>query len=221
MIKKLYYWLHSLTSRADERFEHSGGHWQSLVRQQALLYCKGLKEGTILEVGCGEGLFLSQLASSNPGARLYGVDINPGRIERAKERFREKGLEGISLQVQQGETIGFPDDYFDSVVCINVFYIVESIETVRRLLQAMSRVCKKQGYLIFDFRNSLNQLLRLKYKLAPYYDGTVKGQFLNTYYPAQIKGVLKELGFKVVDEKTIGFPFKSWAPIIVMKVGKR
>lgn len=213
--------MHNLTARADERFEHSSGHWQSMVRHQALLYCNMVKEGNILEIGCGEGLFLSQLALNNPGARIFGVDINRGRIERARERFRQKELKNITLQVQGGESIDFPDEYFDAVVCINVFYILESIEAVRRFLMTMSRVCKKQGYLIFDFRSSLNQLLRLKYKLAPYYDGTVKGQPLNTYYPAQIEGVLRELGLRMLDEKPVGFPCRSWAPIIVMKAGKR
>ena len=47
------------------------------------------KEDSILELGCGNGNFLSNFLNSieNP---YIGIDINPVRISEAKERFKDK-----------------------------------------------------------------------------------------------------------------------------------
>jgi ubiquinone/menaquinone biosynthesis C-methylase UbiE len=93
---------------------------------------------------------------------------------------------------------------------------MDSVTAVIKALKEMKRVCKKSGRIIFDFRNSLNPLLKAKYKLARYYDPTVKNLPLNTYSPGQIEKILKDLNLKIVSRKFIGLPFKRLAPVIIM-----
>ena len=82
MIKRLYKWFHSVTSRPEEAGEYSAGYWPDKVRRSALDLCAH-KRGRILDVGCGEGLFLSKLALSNSGAEIWGIDKWDGILKRA------------------------------------------------------------------------------------------------------------------------------------------
>jgi len=57
--------------------------------------------GTVLEVGCGTGNLLMQLAKAFPEARCVGVDIDPDGLAVAGRRIAEAGL-GERVQVRHG-----------------------------------------------------------------------------------------------------------------------
>jgi len=214
MLSKIYRHLHRSFSRSGEKGEYSGGYWQDRVRRLALGLCRGAK-GRVLEVGCGEGLFLARLAEENQSLEIHGVDNDAGRLGKARTALRD-----ADLSVQDASTLSFPDGYFDIAVCINVLFNMESIETAKRILREMKRVLRSGGRLIFDFRNSGNPLLFVKYRLARYYDDTLKGLPLNTYSPKEIAAILYELRFKVVKREYIGFPHEAFASIIVIEAKK-
>lgn len=220
MMRKLYYRLHRV-SKFKEKDEPSGGWWHSRVRQEAANLCQKY-QGRVLEVGCGEGLFLTKLALLNPQLEITGVDSNINKLLKTEERGKESKLKNIKLIYADAVDMPFDDNYFDGVVCINTFFNMQSIDMVNQALAEIARVCKKGGKIIFDFRNALNFLLRLKYKLAPYYDVTVKEQKLplNTYSPKQIKEILKNLNFRVINKKYIGFPGNILSPIIMIEAEK-
>ncbi len=226
MLKKIYGWLHDMTSRPDERGEYSGGCWQDMVRKEALRLC-GTVRGRVLEIGCGEGLFLAPLAKENPAPELYGVDNDSGRLIRAEKRFAENDLKNINLSLQEAPNLSFQDEFFDAVVCVNVFFNMPSIEMVKETLARMKRVCTTGGRIIFDFRNSRNLLLTAKYKLARYYDETVKDLPLSTYDPREIERIIKDLNFDVVEKRFIprffgsGPRLRGVAPIIMIEARKR
>jgi hypothetical protein len=71
--------------------------------------------------------------------------------------------------------------------------------------------------MIFDFRNSLNPLLFIKYRLARYYDDTLKSLSLKTYSPEEIGSVLKELGMTAVKKRFIGFNSRFLAAAVVVE----
>lgn len=72
---------------------------QVLCARKLLPQLPGLKPrleagGTVLDVGCGTGSHLLQLATSFPGAHCVGVDIDPTGAALARASVREAGLEG-------------------------------------------------------------------------------------------------------------------------------
>jgi ubiquinone/menaquinone biosynthesis C-methylase UbiE len=213
MFNFIYSRLHRFFSKPQERGEYSSGVWQDKIRSETLKLC--LAGGwQVLEVGCGEGLFLGQLAQATPRFKLWGVDNSPQRIEQARKRLAGK-VSGLS--VGDATKLSFGNESFDAVVCINVFFNMPSLDIVRKTLIQMKRVAKKQGRLIFDFRNSANPLLALKYKLAPLYDHTVKDLPLKTYNLKEIADLLKELKLEIVSLKYPGSSSKAWAPIILVE----
>ncbi|MBI4845525.1 MAG: class I SAM-dependent methyltransferase [Candidatus Omnitrophica bacterium] len=219
MIKKIYYWLHRRFSKPEEKGEYSAGYWQNLVRREVLERCSGIS-GNILEVGCGEGLFLRQLSEKNKTAKIFGLDIWADIIIKAKNRFRENNIKGIELQQADACCLPYKNECFDAVICINVFFNLESEDKVKKSLKEINRILKKSGKIFFDIRNSLNPLLYIKYKLAGYYDETVKGLPLKTYNFNKIVLLLKENNFKFVKKTNIGFPDNWLAPIFAVEAQK-
>lgn len=218
MLERIYRLFHRLASPPGEREEYSRGYWQHRIRQEALKLCAGLNEGKVLEVGCGEGIFLNQLAAQNPCLEIWGVDNNADRLKKAEERRRNKK---VNLSLQDASALSFDNEFFDAIVCINVFFNMDSLKSVERALGEMKRSCKKAGRIIFEFRNSANSLLKIKYKLARYYDGTVNDIHLNTYDLAQIEEILNNLGMSITRKKFVGFPIRQIAPVIMIEAKKR
>ena len=130
----------------------------------------------------------------------------------------EKRLKNIHLAVQDAAMLSFDKEFFDIVICINLFLNV-NIDSAAALLKEMKRVCRPSGRLIFEFRNSRDILFVLKYKLAIYYDDTAPYP-LYTYNPDKVEKILKDLGLSIVDKKFVGSPFKRFAPIIIIEARK-
>ena len=220
-IKRFYYWLHKRSYGPEERDEPSGGVWHRRVRREVINLCR-MQSGRLLEVGCGEGLFIANLAAVNAQLEICGVDNNTDKLQKAKKWCEDNGLKKVKFLYTDALNLPAEDGWFDCVVCINTFFNVESINTVNRILGQIARVCKNKGRIVFDFRNSLNPFLRLKYKLAPHYDPTVKEYNLplNTYSPKDIDDILKRLNLTVLNRKYIGFPLKFLAPIVIIEAEK-
>ncbi len=219
MLKSLYSWIHKRFSRAEERSEYSGGYWQDKVREAALRLCD-VSRGKILEVGCGEGLFLAKLAKENQYLNIVGVDVWRGILLKARRRLQSENIENVKLSNADASVLPFKDKSFDFVVCINVFFNLPSEEVVFASLKEITRVCKTGGKIIFDIRNSLNPLLFLKYKFARYYDVTVINLPLKTYRLKRITAYLGNCGLEITQKIHIGFPNNALAPIIVMETTK-
>lgn len=220
MIKKIYCWLHRITSKLKERGEYSAGYWQNLVRKMASeLFNIDWKR--VLEVGCGEGLFLTEVASTNKNTHFYGVDNWEYILEKAQDRIDEKDIGNVELFRADAVALPFKDSYFDGIFCTNLVYNLASIDVVKKTLNEMARVCKSGGKIIFDFRNTANPILYFKYKLAPIYDETVKKLPLKTYREEEIQLLLDEAGLKISRKFYMGSPIKNIAPIIILEAIKQ
>jgi ubiquinone/menaquinone biosynthesis C-methylase UbiE len=219
MIERIYYWLHAAASRPEEKGEYSAGNWHDMIRQNALEMCSN-QSGRFLEVGCGEGLFLAKAVKKFPDVEFWGVDGWSEILSAAKKRILPI-RSGVTLLNADASALPLEDAFFDTVVCINVFFNMESIEKVMSSLNEIARVCKTGGRVIFDFRNSLNPFMLLKYKLARYYDLTTRDLHLNTYSPKKMKSVTGQSDLEIVQERALYFPVKALAPIIMVEAVKK
>lgn len=110
----------------NERWER-GSQSEEFRHREALRLIEG---DSVLDLGCGDGLFLSLISDSN--IRRYGVDISPVAIARLKER----GLEGEVCNFSE-DTLPFADNAFASVVSLDV---MEHLFFPERLLTEALRV---------------------------------------------------------------------------------
>jgi ubiquinone/menaquinone biosynthesis C-methylase UbiE len=107
----------------------------------------------ILDIGCGDGLFLSAIlkhfADSFPV--VAGVDISPQRVDKAKEL-----LPIGTFCTGQADNLPFPDGTFDLVMCNALLHHVPDVFTA---LTEMIRVCRTGGQLFLIEPNKRHPLI--------------------------------------------------------------
>ena len=97
----------------------------------------------ILDLACGSGAFLNNLAAAFPRARLVGVDLSGPYLEEARRR---SGLE--TLVQANAERLPFADASLDAVACVYLFH--ELPPKVRAAVVAeIARVLKPGGLMAF------------------------------------------------------------------------
>jgi ubiquinone/menaquinone biosynthesis C-methylase UbiE len=116
----------------------------------------GIEQGDhILDVGCGHGRSLMELAARAPRGRVVGVDPSELMIEIAKQRNRPL-IEAARVDVilSSVESLPFPDDTFDKAQCVHVIYFWKDIEMS---LREIARVLKPGGRLGLLFRTNADR----------------------------------------------------------------
>jgi ubiquinone/menaquinone biosynthesis C-methylase UbiE len=99
----------------------------------------------VLDVGCGTGRTLEQMAAAHPHHKYVGVELSPYYAERARTRLA--GVTDASIVVENAESLPFRDGYFDAVVSVYLFHELPKAAR-RRVAQEMRRVLRPGGLLV-------------------------------------------------------------------------
>lgn len=102
------------------------------------------KSDRIVEIGCGFGRslpLLSEIADS-----VAAVDISEQMIKSAQESCNERN---ITFHVSPSESLPFPDESFDVVVCFAAFDAMYQTEA----LIEMNRICRVGGRILITGKN--------------------------------------------------------------------
>lgn len=113
----------------------------------------GDRELSVLEVGCGTGLFTQALAQT--GHRLTAIDLSEDLLRLAEQRV-SPGRVQFSRQNAYEPT--FADQTFDALVGSSVLHHLD----VARALRAFHRLLKPGGRLCFTEPNMLNPQIALQ-----------------------------------------------------------
>jgi SAM-dependent methyltransferase len=102
-----------------------------------------LKDRTVLDVGCGLGMYTERLRRFSQ--RVYGVDVELGRLREAKSRLP-------NLAVAQAEGLPYPDDTFDVVL---LHEVIEHVDDDHTVIEEAYRVTKPRGRIVVFAPNRL------------------------------------------------------------------
>ena len=117
-------------------------HWWFVARRDIVMEClrSGIPDAPeeILEVGCGTGAFLADLARVYPGARARGVEPSSGARDAARR---------LGCDVVEGVFDALPasDESIDLVVALDV---LEHCESEAAALSEAYRVLRPGGHLL-------------------------------------------------------------------------
>jgi ubiquinone/menaquinone biosynthesis C-methylase UbiE len=108
----------------------------------------------VLDIGCGHGRSLMELAARAPRGRIVGVDPSELMVEIAAQKSRPLiEADRVDVILSSVEALPFPDDTFDKAQCVHVLYFWKDIETS---LREIARVLKPGGRLGLLFRTNAN-----------------------------------------------------------------
>ena len=125
----------------------------------------------VLEIGCGTGFFLLNLAQAGFIGDAHCTDISPGMVAQCVENGRQLGI-AVDGRVADAEALPYPDNSFDLVIGHAVLHhlpdLGAALSEVRRVLRPGGRLViagepTQLGDLI---ANRVKQSARIAVKLA-------------------------------------------------------
>jgi 2-polyprenyl-3-methyl-5-hydroxy-6-metoxy-1,4-benzoquinol methylase len=93
--------------------------------------------GSILDVGCGEGVLTEQWADKLGSGRIVGIDLDDPKLKAEWETRRRPNLE---YRVEDATNLSFADGEFDMASAIEV---LEHVPDPERTVAEMARVAKR------------------------------------------------------------------------------
>jgi SAM-dependent methyltransferase len=149
--------------------------------------------GALLDVGCGDGLFLR--VARDAGWRVEGIEFSPEGARRASERLGRPVAVGdlSAARILRGP-----------FHVVTLWHVLEHVETPAALLAAARARLLPGGLLAVAVPNLDNLPMRLAYRLArgrplPLYEPGGREPHLTHFSPATLAGALHRAGFAPIE----------------------
>ncbi len=92
--------------------------------------------GSVLDVGCGEGVLTQEWAERLGDRRVVGIDLDDPKLKAEWEKRRRGNLE---LRVEEATSLSFADDEFDLAAAVEV---LEHVPEPEQTVAEMARVAR-------------------------------------------------------------------------------
>lgn len=183
---------------------------QVLSARKLLPELPGLKQrldagGTVLEVGCGTGRHLLQIAKAFPRARVVGVDIDPTGLNAARVAVAQAGVsDRVKLVAGEVGSAVAPASA-DAVVMIEVLHEIAP-EIRPQILRGCAHALRGNGWLVIideTYPSTLAQARQRDY-LFPVQTGFEELTWGNVLPTREAQEqLLREAGFTAAIERAI------------------
>lgn len=100
---------------------------------------------TLLDIGAGEGIDLRTAKNINPHASYYAIELYPPNVTKLKNA----GVNVLELNIER-ESLPFNDECVDIVIANQ---ILEHVKDIFWIFHEVSRVLKKNGFLVIGVPN--------------------------------------------------------------------
>lgn len=147
----------------------------------------------LLDVACGTGRTLHQLAQAHPALRLWGVDLSPSYVKLARHRLAH--VAEAALAVENAEALPFADGAFDVVTSVYLFHELPR-NTRRTVARELFRVVRPGGLLVIEDSAQLVESSEIASALRAF-PGEFHEPFYNDYLEDDLAALLAEAGFTV------------------------
>lgn len=158
----------------------------------------------ILDVGCGSGAMLRQLAHAWPRHDYYGLDLSPHYLRVAAQRLAH--VQSLSLTPANAEEVPFRDGHFDALVSVHLFHELPR-DARRNVAREMYRVLRPGGLLVIEDSAQLTESAEI---------ATLLERFTREMHEPYYRGYIRDdLATLLTDA---GFEVESVEPCYVAKV---
>ena len=149
-----------------------------------------IKNGRVLDIGCGEGYFLE--VAQEKGWEIYGVEVSEFASKVAEGRLKRKIFNGFLRDAH------FPDKYFD---LITLFDTIEHLSDPFLELKEINRILKNGGFIYIQTPNIGGLFARLMgkrwFQIKP-------EEHIYYFNKKNIRTILEKSEFSIVSFNTYG-----------------
>mmetsp|Transcript_17605 Transcript_17605/g.59160 ORF Transcript_17605/g.59160 Transcript_17605/m.59160 type:complete len:311 (+) Transcript_17605:36-968(+) len=158
----------------------------------------------ILDVGCGPGYLVAQLAAAvGPEGRVEGVDPSEAMVRMARARATAEAAASSAVHVGPGEAgaLPYPDATFDAVVLSQVLLYVPDVPAAlreaRRVLRPGGRllICETDWDSLIVHTDDVPRLEKIR--------AAAVTTFLDAHLPPRLPGLLHEAGLALGEASTV------------------
>jgi SAM-dependent methyltransferase len=131
-----------------------GGPTSALQLDHLRNLCRMIKPGdTVLDLACGPGPLLLELAALYPDCKFIGADLSPNMLKHLEQEAAARNLQNVSVLLEDIRTLpSLRDRSVDLVIITSALHHVPSSAGVRQVFQRIcSLVRPGGGFYIFDF----------------------------------------------------------------------
>jgi len=179
----------------------------------------------ILDIGCGNGHMLRKI--KDEFHELYGMDISPSRLQEAKKKIEELYPSDILkfkfIEGNADRSLPFPDNYFDTILCVAV---IEHVYDIFFLVKEIYRMLKPGGCVIAQVPNIGYLKYRIQFLLGklpatsfPYnwQDIGWDGGHIHYFTMNKFCWLFESQGFQIIIKSGSGFlaKFRNWYPSLL------
>lgn len=144
---------HRVTPGHHERFREPDR--LDRLRPEELVDQVSIEKGdTVLDVGCGDGLFFGPLSCKvGSEGRVIGIDIEPAMIEASQETIDDEELENVVVKAIENDAINFEAESAEVAILINSLHEMAYPE---KTLSELARVIKPGGSVMIHDRRPVD-----------------------------------------------------------------
>jgi len=140
----------SVARRYDVMNDLMSGGMHRLWKDRFVARVKPRPGEAILDMAGGTGDIAFRMARR--GAQVTVADINPDMLEVGKERAEQRGIAGLTWQVENAEVLTFPDNAFDAYTIV---FGIRNVTDIPAALGEAHRVLKRGGrFFCMEFSSS-------------------------------------------------------------------
>jgi SAM-dependent methyltransferase len=182
------YWFEPGRDAADRLEE---GYRRFVVRDHVRFVKRALDEsgetGSVLDVGCGGGLFLNMLAAR--GARVTGLDFS---LDAASVAWLKQGVPAVCASLARAPFAP------ESFAVITMFHVLEHLYEPPSYLEAARALLRPRGRLIVQVPNAASWQFLL---LGENWSGLDVPRHLMNFRVSDLEALLERCGFEVLRRK--------------------
>lgn len=146
----------------------------------------------LLDVACGTGRTLHQIAVAHPDLPVVGLDLSRFYLESAARLLRRRRA---ALVVGNGEALPFASGGFDAVTCVYLLHELP-LDARRRVIAEARRVLRPGGLLILEDACQPADSPELAGALAQF-QKDLHEPYFRSYLEHDLAGLVGEAGFTV------------------------